>query len=226
MDAPVIGPPKSASGPADRDRGGLTDRPRVGGDGHDHEHEEEREHELPEERLSLRAARKRRAVVGVVAEGGAEQRGREQRPGELGTPVGHGTRPREMPGQREREGDGGIEVRSGDVPDRVDHHHDHEPEAEGHAEVAERAGLCVDDDRSATGEDEREGPYRLGYQGARERRRVSHSEAARRSGAGRARRSRPGSGEPPRHPHRPGRRAPSPRTSCRGRSDTHRRSPS
>jgi hypothetical protein len=28
----------------------------------------------------------------------------------------------------EREGDGGVDVRAGDVPDRVDHDHDHEPE--------------------------------------------------------------------------------------------------
>ena len=65
--------------------------------------------------------------------------------------------------------DSGVEVRAGDVPDRVDHRHDHEAEAERDADVAERLRLRVDHDRAAAGEDERERADELGRQHPRER---------------------------------------------------------
>ena len=69
--------------------------------------------------------------------------------------------------------DGRVEVRPGDVPDRVDHRHDHEPEADRDADVAEPLRLGVDHDRAAAGEDERERADRLGRRAARSERRVA-----------------------------------------------------
>ena len=97
-----------------------------------------RQHELPEERLRLRAGRERGADVGDVAERAAQDRGGGERAGELRGPVADGARPGEVAGEREREGDGRVEVRAGDVPDGVDHRHDHEPERDRDADVAER----------------------------------------------------------------------------------------
>lgn len=51
---------------------------------------------------------------------------------------------------------------AGDVPDGVDHRHDHEPEGERDADVAERVRFRVDHYRAGAGEDEREGADRLG----------------------------------------------------------------
>jgi hypothetical protein len=51
-----------------RDRRCFADRAGVGGHGHDHEHQEEAEHELPQERLALRADRPAGADVGDVPE--------------------------------------------------------------------------------------------------------------------------------------------------------------
>jgi hypothetical protein len=64
--------------------------------------------------------------------------------------------------QREGERDGWVEVRAGDVTDGVDHHHDHEAEADRDADVAQRACLRVDHDRTGAGEDQREGADQLG----------------------------------------------------------------
>ena len=89
---------------------------------------------------------------------------------ELGRRVGAGARPGEMAGKREREADGRVEVRAGDVPDGVDHRHDHEPERQGDADVTEGAGLLVNHDRPAAGEDQRERADRLGRERPRERR--------------------------------------------------------
>ena len=84
-----------------------------------------------------------------------------------------------MTADREREGDCRIEVCSGDVPDRVDHHHDHEPEAERHAKMSELVRLGVHHDRAAAGEDERKGSDELGREQSREgamrRERVRHA---------------------------------------------------
>ena len=52
-------------------------------------------------------------------------------------PSSRGARPREVAGQREREGDGPVEMSAGDVPDGVDHHHDHEAERDRDADVPE-----------------------------------------------------------------------------------------
>ena len=60
-------------------------------------------------------------------------------------------------------------MRPGDVPEGVDHHHDHEPEAERDADVAELPGLRVHHDRAAAGEDQCEGADQLGCQRAGER---------------------------------------------------------
>jgi len=75
---------------------------------------------------------------------------------------------RKVPRECERQRDGWVEMSSGDVPEGVDHHHDHEPERDRHAGVAEVAGLRVDHDRAAAGEHERKRPDRLRDQDARE----------------------------------------------------------
>jgi hypothetical protein len=61
--------------------------------------------------------------------------------------------------EREGEGDGGVEVgTAADVADGVDPKHDHQPEGDRDADVAELLRLRVDHDRA---EDERERPDRL-----------------------------------------------------------------
>ena len=51
-------------------------------------------------------------------------------PSELRRPVGERRAARGSGGvSANAKRDGGVEVRAGDVPDRVDHRHDHEPEA-------------------------------------------------------------------------------------------------
>ena len=77
-------------------------------------------------------------TCGDVAERARAGSAAAERADELGDPVGDGPRPGEVPGEREGERDGGVEVRAGDVPDRVDHRHDHEPERDRDADVAER----------------------------------------------------------------------------------------
>ena len=67
-----------------------------------------------------------------------------------------------MEAESEREGDRGVEVGAGDVPDGVDHHHDHQAEREGDADVAELMRLGVDHDGAAAGEHERERADELG----------------------------------------------------------------
>ena len=74
-----------------------------------------------------------------------------------------------MAAERKHEADRGVEVRAGDVPDRVDHRHDHEAEGDRDAYVAERAGLGVDHDRAAAGEHERKRADELGREQTRER---------------------------------------------------------
>ena len=142
------------------------DRARVGRDGQDHEQQERGQHELPEERLRLRAGRQRRADVRDVPERGAQERGGGERAGDLREPVRAGTRAREVAREHEGEGHGRVEVRARDVTDRVDHRHDHEPERDRDADVAELAGLRVDHDRAAAGEDQRERADRLGRERA------------------------------------------------------------
>ena len=68
-------------------------------------------------------------TCGDVAERATQERCGDERADELSAPVGDRAPPGEVPGQREGERDGGVEVRAGDVPDRVDHRHDHEAEA-------------------------------------------------------------------------------------------------
>src|SRR5512133_2630613 len=55
-----------------------------------------------------------------------------------------------------RKADGGVEVRSGNVADRIDHDRDHEPERQRNSDMAERVCTRVDDDRAGAGEDESE----------------------------------------------------------------------
>ncbi len=92
-----------------------------------------------------------------------------KRTSDLGRPVGERPRPREVPRERERERDGRVEVRAAYVTDGVDPEHDHEPEGDGNADVAELARLGVDHDRPAAGEDEREGADQFGDEHTYER---------------------------------------------------------
>ncbi len=91
-----------------------------------------------------------------------------KRAGELRSPVGKDAWPGEVACEREREGDGGVEVCARDVTDRVDHGHDHEAEGDRDADVSELVRLCVDHDCAGAGEDERKRPDRLGGEDAGE----------------------------------------------------------
>ncbi len=82
-----------------------------------------------------------------------------------------------MPRQRERHADGRVQVRAGEMPDRVDHRHDHEAERECNAEMSECARVRVDHDRAGSDENERERPDRLGEERKR-RRRSGHQATA------------------------------------------------
>src|SRR5439155_11926424 len=104
-----------ADGAANRNRCSFADRAGIGRDGHDHEHQEEGEHELPEERLTLRAARQAGSHVADVAERAAQDRRRRERAEDLCRPVAERTCPRELAAEREGEADGGVEMGAGDV---------------------------------------------------------------------------------------------------------------
>ena len=106
-----------------------------------------------------------------------------ERTDELGTPVGERPRPGEVAGEREGEGDRGVEVGAADVADRVDPEHDHQPECDRYAHMTERVRLRIDHDRAAPGEDEREGADRL--RGQRAQQLAVHAAA----GSGRATRA-------------------------------------
>ncbi len=67
-----------------------------------------------------------------------------------------------MAGECEGERDGGVEVRAGDVPDGVDHRHDHEAEGDRDTDVPKGVRLRIDHDRAGACEDEREGADGLG----------------------------------------------------------------
>ena len=65
--------------------------------------------------------------------------------------------------EEEAEGDGGVEVRPGDVSQRCDPGEDHQPEYETNADDAERAvGVRVGDDRATAGEHQCKGADALG----------------------------------------------------------------
>jgi hypothetical protein len=63
-------------------------------------------------------------------------------------------------------------------PDRIDHHQDHEPEADRDSDVSERARLGVDHDRAAACEDERERADELGREPTRDYQTGSGSSSA------------------------------------------------
>ncbi len=91
---------------------------------------------------------------------------------ELRSDVGDRVARREMARQREGDRDGGVDVRAGEMPGRVDHGHDDEAEDGGHAGRAEHAiAGRVGDDRAAAGEDERERAEALGDGSAQQARR-------------------------------------------------------
>jgi hypothetical protein len=63
--------------------------------------------------------------------------------------------------QGEREADGRVDVGTGDIADGVDHHHDHQAEADRDTDMAECAGFRVDHDRATAGDHEPERPDHL-----------------------------------------------------------------
>ena len=69
-----------------------------------------------------------------------------------------------MARKRKRERNGGIEVRTRDVTDGVDHHHDHKSEDDCDSDMAERVRLVVDHDRAGAGKHECKRPDQLGDQ--------------------------------------------------------------
>ncbi len=228
MDAPVTGPPKSASRPdgrSDRDGGCSADGPRVGRDGHDHEHQKSRQEKLVRERRPRVDRRDGCSEIGRRPIPGQPE---DHRPGngpeQLGGDVDGGVSDREVARRGEGDGDRRVDVGAREVTSGVDHREDDQTEDGGDPDRTERlVTLCVDDDRTAAGEHECERRHALGQSTAREPR--PRQEDQRRA-SGRARRCRRGSHEPREDPGRRDRRAPSPRIAYQGRSGTHRRSPS
>jgi hypothetical protein len=110
IEAPVIGPPKSASSATVPPIAIAAVSPTagVGGDGHDHEHRKKVRivfqmkacRSLPEGRVA--------PTFGGVARRGTQQHGGGEHPGALRDPVGEHTRPGEVAGKREGEADGGL----------------------------------------------------------------------------------------------------------------------
>ena len=151
-----------ADGPADRDRRRLADGARVGGDGHDHEHQEERSGRSPRgttgRRSRTAASRRRGRRCRARPAGGARPRARR----DLRGPVERRHASTGSDGRARTRTDRRVEVRAGDMADRVDHRHDHEPEGDRDAEAAERVRLRVDHDRAAAREDECERAEGLG----------------------------------------------------------------
>jgi hypothetical protein len=93
----------------------------------------------------------------------AQERRAEHGAGELCRHVGRGVAHGEVPGDRERDGDGRIDVRARQVTNGVDHRHDRQAERRGDADRAERrVSRLIDDEGAAAGEDERERGDQLG----------------------------------------------------------------
>ena len=78
------------------------------------------------------------APTSAMSPSEARRRAPQRRADELRRPVAECLAHGEVPGQREGEGDGRVEVGAGDVADCVDHRHDHEPEGDRDPDVAER----------------------------------------------------------------------------------------
>ncbi len=119
-----------------------------------------------------------------------------------------------------------LKCAPGDVPDRVDHRHDHEAERDRHADVTELVRLRVDHHAPAPAKTSTNVPIASATSERASRCRSLKTAGGRRPVVARARRSRRGSAGRSPDPARRGRRAPSPRSACRGRSGRRRRSPS
>jgi hypothetical protein len=119
--------------------------------------------------LAARAGRERRSDVGDVAERRTQEARRSEGPGRLRDDVGTDARPREAAHQSEGNADGRVEMGARDAAGGVDHRHDHESEGQRDPDLSESAGLGVDHDRAAAGEDERERADGLGEQPGDER---------------------------------------------------------
>ena len=117
-------------------------------------------------------ARERRAEVGGLVGPDREQRERAgRRARDLGTDVRERVTRREVASEREGERDRRVYVRARQVPGRVDHHHDDQPEDHRDPDRPERSVVAgVGDDRAAAGEHQRERGEPLGARrGARVR---------------------------------------------------------
>ncbi len=112
---------------ADRDCGCLSDGTGVGGDGHHHEHQDRGQHDLPRESSPLGPGWQVPSDVTAGPKTSPEHSCRGDRADELGGPVADDPACGEMACQRERERDGRVDMRTGDVADRIDDGSDSEP---------------------------------------------------------------------------------------------------
>ena len=67
------------------------------------------------------------------------------------------------PGSPEAQGHGWIQVRTRNVPDRIDHRHDHETERQAHTHLGHTARHVSDDDGTRSREHQRESPDAFRY---------------------------------------------------------------
>ena len=136
----------------------------VGGDGGDDEHENEGDEDLQHQRLHVASRRQRCAPERHGRKDHAERERRRERPRALDRHIHEHLAPREVLGERGRNGDGGVHVSSGDVAHGVSHGHHHEPEREGNAHMRDHPALrCVHHDRPAPHEHQNECGYQLGH---------------------------------------------------------------
>ena len=136
----------------------------VRGDAGDDEHEVEGDDELDDQRLHVRPRRHRpEEVLPRVPEQQPQRQAGGRRAHHLRRRVHRHLPPREAAAGGEGDGDGGVEVRAGDVAHRVHHHHHGQAPDDADARERHRAARAqVHRHRRAPGEDQEVGPEHLG----------------------------------------------------------------
>jgi hypothetical protein len=139
-----------------------THRSCVGGDGGDDEHENEGDDDLQHQRLRVASRRQRRALECRGMQDEAEHERRRDPARALGGHIHRHLVPREVLGERERNGDGGVHVSSGDVAHGVNHGRHHEPKREGNPHMRDHpAPMGVHHDGPAPREHQDECAHQL-----------------------------------------------------------------
>ena len=90
----------------------------------------------------------------------SQNHGREHGPQQLTANVGENGSPLEAASQKEAKGDGGIDMRAGNIAHGVDHPHDDEAEYQAYADMAKgTGGDIINNDGTATGKNQCKSAY-------------------------------------------------------------------